>query len=245
MSKKPDASGVILAGAALLLTWLGACAPPAVQIQGPTDLPGGLEAVLAARSEVEVSRADPLTQVADGTVRDDLAGLDGCWASYELVLADEATEFFQVGDPVMEKYSYHRFDTAAGTWTWDTYADLITEGTGLPEGLDFASAASYWGTFELTGDNALSMIVEGIRYFEPATGTWFNFPQDAIAAVQADTTLTEDERQAQLGVLQAPLVWDVLATIDGDRLKLAWLNQDDPNALDSYPDVLIRFDCVE
>jgi hypothetical protein len=73
---------MLLASAAVCL---GGCSTP-LEV-APLDLPARLDAVVANESAFIPSASGRLAPVAPGTVRDDLAGIVGCWAG---VLTEEA-----------------------------------------------------------------------------------------------------------------------------------------------------------
>lgn len=213
-ARELSASMLVVAGAALVVGG-GGC--PGIGFPlSELQIPAALQFVLDDPAGFISAADDPMQSMAPGTVIDDLAGLDGCWAT-----------MFTEGEEV-EQYLglvwVIRFDRAAGRYqAWST---IGREAGGIWPTLPVISAEE--GTFEVAGPALLRLNAE--KFFantDPATGR-----------------LTRDLREHAVSADSPGRQRGALATLDGDRLLLyigdESLDDVDPN--EERP-IHYRFDC--
>ena len=234
----PSSSRIAVVLCTLGILTLGGC--PASTFT-PAELPVEIKTVIASRDSVQIAEDDPALSAMPGRVVDALSGLDGCWASYTSYglpadlpggMAEAARE---------DVYTYYRFDAATGQMTYMAYGEL--------KGFPFATLATYTGTFTITDDSHLEFKVDEFTAFDATTGQTYVYPESFAEQAQqsaAHGDITQAELADLLAGLADPLVWEYRVTLDGDRLTLVdvWQN-DDGTEGSGETDVCFRFACPD
>lgn len=224
--------------AALLgtLAWSG-CAPQLSPSTG--NLPNEINALISARSQVEIAENDPAFGADVGRVVDDLSGLDGCWGSFTSFSPPEGLPPEVAANARNDVYMFYHFDMAASRLT------RIVYGTLNP--MPLASVTTYRGPFTITDGNRLTMTADEFTIFNPITSELLVFPESFIAELEemvASGRMSEEERQETLASFDEPLVFEYLVTLEGDRLSLMGVWEDDDGTQgQGETEVCFRIDC--
>ena len=169
-----------------LLVVAGCCD---VLIQGESGtIPTEIEMVRASKNDFAQSEDQPLAMVSAGTVMDDLANLDGCWAAYESheVIGDELlTE--------VEIFAFYRIDLQAETLVHQiliTWTDLDTGETGAA-GPEVASVSS--GSLEIVAPNKMIESWKHLFSLNVETGATFGWTPCGALVSNDLVTVSGDE----------------------------------------------------
>jgi hypothetical protein len=110
-----------------------------ISVSTPAEVPAGVLAVLEDPGSVDVTN-HPLAAVTPGTVVDDLAGVAGCWAAYEVTESyDGLSEMRTVSVIIFEAGPMR---VTRQVWHYDSYTNT-------------ADIVLSWGSYSMEGDSRM------------------------------------------------------------------------------------------